>query len=45
MFYESFFPDPNTHFPWVREAKSLPYIKGDRAIRSAPCSNRTCRRR
>jgi membrane protein required for colicin V production len=28
MFYEAFFPDPNTHFPWVREAKSLPYIKG-----------------
>jgi len=27
MFYEAFFPDPNTHFPWVREAKSLPYIK------------------
>lgn len=27
MFYESFFPDPKTHFPWVREAKSLPYIK------------------
>ena len=22
-----FFPDPNQHFPWVREAKSLPYIK------------------
>ncbi len=28
MFYEAFFPDPNTHFPWVREAKTLPYIKG-----------------
>jgi membrane protein required for colicin V production len=28
MFYEAFFPDPNQHFPWVREAKSLPYIKG-----------------
>jgi membrane protein required for colicin V production len=27
MFYEAFFPDPNTHFPWVREAKTLPYIK------------------
>ena len=27
MFYEAFVPDPNTHFPWVREAKSLPYIK------------------
>jgi membrane protein required for colicin V production len=27
MFYEAFFPDPNQHFPWVREAKSLPYIK------------------
>jgi membrane protein required for colicin V production len=27
MFYEAFFPDPNTHVPWVREAKSLPYIK------------------
>ncbi len=30
MFYEAFFPDTNQHFPWVREAKSLPYIKGDR---------------
>lgn len=28
MFYESFFPDPATHFPWVRESASLPYIKG-----------------
>ena len=28
MFYEAFFPDQNTHFPWVREAKTLPYIKG-----------------
>ncbi|KAB2942757.1 MAG: CvpA family protein [Hyphomicrobium sp.] len=28
MFYEAFFPDPNTHLPWVREAKTLPYIKG-----------------
>jgi membrane protein required for colicin V production len=28
MFYEAFFPDPNQHLPWVREAKSLPYIKG-----------------
>jgi membrane protein required for colicin V production len=28
MFYEAFFPDPNTQYPWVREAKSLPYIKG-----------------
>jgi len=28
MFYEAFFPDPNQHYPWVREAKSLPYIKG-----------------
>lgn len=28
MFYEAFFPDTNQHFPWVREAKSLPYIKG-----------------
>src|SRR5665648_1057019 len=28
MFYQAFFPDPNTHFPWVREAKTLPYIKG-----------------
>ncbi len=28
MFYEAFFPDQNQHFPWVREAKTLPYIKG-----------------
>jgi membrane protein required for colicin V production len=27
MFYEAFFPDTNQHFPWVREAKSLPSIK------------------
>lgn len=27
MFYESFVPDPNQQFPWVREASSLPYIK------------------
>ncbi len=28
MFYEAFFPDEEQHFPWVREAKTLPYIKG-----------------
>ncbi len=28
MFYEAFFPDPGNQFPWVREARSLPYIKG-----------------
>ncbi len=28
MFYESFIPQPENQFPWVREAKSLPYIKG-----------------
>jgi membrane protein required for colicin V production len=27
MFYESFIPDQNAHFPWVRDSKSLPYIK------------------
>jgi hypothetical protein len=27
MFYESFIPETNAHFPWVRESKSLPYIK------------------
>ena len=27
MFYESFFPDEKTHFPWVRDSMSLPYIK------------------
>lgn len=27
MFYESFFPDENTHFPWVREAATKPYIQ------------------
>lgn len=36
MFYESFIPDPNNQFPWVRESASLPYIKstGD-SIRAA----------
>ena len=28
MFYEAFFPNQEQHFPWVREAKTLPYIKG-----------------
>ena len=28
MFYEAFFPDPKMQVPWVREAKTLPYIKG-----------------
>jgi membrane protein required for colicin V production len=28
MFYEAFFPDTNQHYPWVRQAVSLPYIKG-----------------
>lgn len=28
MFYDAFFPDPNTQVPWVKEAKTLPYIKG-----------------
>jgi len=27
MFYEQFFPDPSTQFDWVRNARSLPYIK------------------
>lgn len=27
MFYQAFFPDEEKHFPWVREAASLPYIK------------------
>lgn len=27
MFYEAFFPDPRQQLDWVREAKSLPYIK------------------
>jgi len=27
MFYEAFFPDPKQQVEWVREAKSLPYIK------------------
>lgn len=27
MFYEAFFPDPKQQIEWVREAKSLPYIK------------------
>jgi membrane protein required for colicin V production len=27
MFYEAFFPDTKQHFPWVREAATLPYIK------------------
>jgi membrane protein required for colicin V production len=28
MFYQHFIPDETKHFEWVREAKSLPYIKG-----------------
>jgi membrane protein required for colicin V production len=27
MFYEAFFPNEEQHYPWVRQAKSLPYIK------------------
>jgi membrane protein required for colicin V production len=27
MFYEAFFPNTDQHYPWVKEAKSLPYIK------------------
>jgi len=27
MFYDAFFPDPATQFDWVRNARSLPYIK------------------
>jgi membrane protein required for colicin V production len=27
MFYEAFFPDPSNQFDWVRNARSLPYIK------------------
>lgn len=27
MFYESFFPDDKTHFPWIKDSQSLPYIK------------------
>ncbi len=27
MFYQSFFPNEQEHFPWVRDAASLPYIK------------------
>jgi membrane protein required for colicin V production len=27
MFYQHFIPDETKHFEWVREAKSLPYIK------------------
>ena len=27
MFYEQFFPDPANQFDWVRNARSLPYIK------------------
>ena len=30
MFYEAFFPDPNTHFPWVREAKIAALHQGHR---------------
>jgi membrane protein required for colicin V production len=36
MFYESFIPDEQAHLPWVREAKSLPYIKATgNSIRAA----------
>lgn len=27
MFYESFFPDPKAQYVWVRESKSLPYLR------------------
>lgn len=27
MFYEAFVPEPKQQFPWVREARFLPYIK------------------
>lgn len=27
MFYEAFFPNPQQHFDWVRNAASLPYLK------------------
>ncbi|MDH4981600.1 CvpA family protein [Hyphomicrobium sp. D-2] len=27
MFYEAFFPDREQHFPWVKEAVTLPYIQ------------------
>ena len=27
MFYEAFFPDPSNQFDWVKNARSLPYIK------------------
>ena len=27
MFYEAFYPDPANQAPWVRQSKSLPYIK------------------
>lgn len=27
MFYDAFFPEPSTQFDWVRNARSLPYIK------------------
>jgi len=28
MFYESFVPDPKAQYSWVRDSKSLPFIKG-----------------
>ena len=28
MFYESFFPEPKNQYVWVRESKSLPYLRG-----------------
>jgi membrane protein required for colicin V production len=35
MFYESFIPDSSSHYPWIRDSKSLPYIKSTgAAIRS-----------
>ena len=42
MFYEAFFPQTDQHYPWVREAKSLPYIKGTGD--SIPASSRQSRR-
>ena len=45
MFYEAFFPDEEQHFPWVREAKSLPYIKSTGDCAALCARNPTCRRR
>ena len=45
MFYEAFFPDPSTHFPWVREAQDAALHQGHRQFDPLSCWRPTCLRR